>query len=122
MRRLLTLLLLTLLTLPFSTAALADGYGYQGTLQSSDHLFHHPLDSESFSVQVEDGSGIDVDCSTCHVNCAAAVAGMSLHVFDREGMELLEFSGGHVLDQWHERPYRPKWPVLMGSGRPAASV
>jgi hypothetical protein len=121
MRRLLTLLLLTLLTLPFSTVALADVVERQEVFQSSDHLSHHSLGSDSLSAQVDDRSGIDLDCSTCHVNCAAAVLGMSFHVFDREGKELLEFLGRHPLDLWHERPYRPKWPVLMGSGRPASA-
>jgi hypothetical protein len=120
MRRLLTLLMLMLLSLPFSAGAVADGVEQPAALEASHaphHPPHHALALDAIGAEAEAASGVDLDCSTCHANCAAAVSVMAWHGFDRDGMGLLEPSARHPFAIWHERPYRPKWTASMGSGR-----
>lgn len=124
MRRLLTLLLLTLLALPFSAVAMADGFGHPvvgQALPPSHHAPHHLLAPEGTGSQAEVASGIDMDCSTCHVSCAAALPASALHAIACTGMAFFQFSARQVFSLWHERPYRPKWSAPMGSGWPISA-
>ncbi|MFP8833958.1 hypothetical protein ACLIJR_06780 [Hydrogenophaga sp. XSHU_21] len=124
MRRILTLLMLVLLSLPFSAGAAADGFGQPAALQASHaphHPPHHGLASDDIGAQADPASGIDLDCSACHANCAADLSATAWHGFDHDEIGLLEPSARFVFAMWHERPYRPKWSAPVGSGRPASS-
>jgi len=124
MFRLLTLLMLMLLSLPFSAGVAANGFGQPVAPQASHaphHPPHHALAPDVVGAQADATSGIDLDCGTCHANCAAALSATAWHVVDRDDIGLLEPSARVALAVWHERPYRPKWSAPMGSGRPATA-
>ena len=76
MRFFLILLMLAQLPLQFSTAAATECCGHvavaQG-LQAQHHQPTHLLQVQGTDDLTANGLGFDLDCGTCHANCAAAV-------------------------------------------------
>lgn len=118
MRAFLVILMFTLLPLQFSAAAVvccehvAVTQGAQGVLHGSVR-----------GAAMEDGSdstwsstGIDLDCGTCHANCAAAVLATTASMADPAGIERIEPTVEGPFPPLHERPYRPKWSTPHISG------
>ncbi|WP_337179489.1 hypothetical protein [Hydrogenophaga borbori] len=117
MRFLLALLMLTLLPLQFSAAATSSCCGHAGAsqvLEPQRHQPHHVFAAQGgHDVTPE---GIDLDCGTCHVNCAAAVTATVETSVDAVGGVL----GGYLVEAnappWHEQPDRPQWLTPRDSG------
>ena len=119
MRLFLALLMLTLLPLQFSAAADADCCGHGAAFEQSPTNHHQPIHQPVISGADDTGPdvlGFDLDCGTCHANCAAAVMATTETVVDPAGIG----RGAHlvelVLPPWHEQPYRPQWSAPQGSG------
>jgi hypothetical protein len=65
------------------------------------------------AVSNEDGavssSSFDLDCGTCHANCAAAVLTIAATFADPAGIERVEHLEETRVRPWHARPYRAQW-------------
>jgi hypothetical protein len=88
MRRLLLTVLLALLPLQFSWAAVASYCAHKSESQKSRHLGHHQHHDHAAASWADDrspdkaGATMDVDCGHCHGHCAAMlmqVASVSMH-------------------------------------------
>lgn len=124
MRALLLMLMFTLLPLQFSAAAMAGCCERVATVQAPHGEHHQPAHvaaHEGVSTLAGGAPAFDLDCGTCHANCAAAVTTAVLPEFDRAGTDRLEPPAGHLLPSWPERPYRPQWPTPIGSGWPVSA-
>ncbi len=116
MKRYLTIILLVLLPLQFSWAAVV-GYCQHESEVTVTHLGHHSHDHQAADLHEsgKDGvaaAGFDHDCATCHLGCAAAMtsdlktpmaATDCYHPFD------YRFNPSRALT---ERPERPQWLTL----------
>lgn len=124
MRALLLLLMLTLLPLPFSAAG-EIGCCKQGPVVQVQHDRHHQpahlTTEDGARAQLDGAAAFDLDCGTCHSNCAATVTTAVLPEFDRAGVARLEPSSGQRLPTWPERPYRPQWTTPITSGWSASA-
>lgn len=119
MRAFLVLLIVTLLSLQFSAAAVADCCGHVAVTQGSRAQHHQPAGMVAGSSDDELSAnrlGLDFDCGTCHANCAAAVTSTATPLDDPAGIERVEHLVELILPSWHERPYRPKWFAPRDSG------
>ncbi|MBT9465865.1 hypothetical protein [Hydrogenophaga sp.] len=119
MRVFLILLMLTLLPLQFSAAAATECCGHGAVAQGLQAQHHQPM--HLLPVQETDdltakGQGFDLDCRTCHANCAAAVTATAATMADPAGIERVEHLVELILPPWHERPYRPQWSAPKRSG------
>lgn len=119
MRLFLVLLMLTLLPLQFSAAAATECCGHVAVSQGLQDQHHQP--THLSPVQGTDdlaanGLGFDLDCGTCHANCAAAVTATASTMVDPAGIERVEHLVEFILPPWHERPYRPQWSAPKNSG------
>lgn len=119
MRLFLVILMLTLLPLQLSAAAAADCYGHLAVSQESPthnpqpiHLLVIPGGDDLNS----DVLGFDLDCATCHANCAATITTTAETTADPAGIERVELLVELVLPPWQEQPYRPQWSAPQGSG------
>jgi cytochrome c5 len=119
MRAFLVLLMLTLLPLQFSAAAAAACCGHvpatQGP-QATHHQSSHGQAVEDVEGVVVGDSGFDLDCGTCHANCAAAVTVSTAFMPTSAVSEKFEHLVEHRLLPWHAQPYRPQWSAPTGSG------
>jgi hypothetical protein len=116
MKRYLAIFLLVLLPLQFSWAAMAI-YCEHETAVAAEHLGHHThehvsADHQESSKNAAQSAGMDHDCATCHMGCAAAlVSDLSPTTLATANVHPLHFQGtGSQLSR--ERPERPQWPVL----------
>jgi cytochrome c5 len=119
MRFLLLLLTLTLLPLQFSAAAEVGCCEQVATAQVTHDQHHRPTHvdaADNTGMQVGGSAVFDLDCGTCHANCAVAVTTTALPEFARAGADRIAPSAGHPLPMWPERPYRPQWTTPIGSG------
>jgi hypothetical protein len=124
MRAFLVMLMLTLLPLQFSAAAAAECCGHVAVAQGSQVQHHQPAHISAGSDREElatNGLGVDLDCGTCHANCAAALPATSANMVDPSGIERVEHLVERFLPPWLERPYRPRWSTPNGSGLNAYS-
>lgn len=120
MRVFLPLLMLALLPLQFSAAAATECCGHVAVAQGSQAQHHQPM--HLLPVQGTDdltanGLGFDLDCGTCHANCAAAVTATAATMADPAGIERVEHLAELILPPWHKRPYRPQWSAPKHSGQ-----
>jgi hypothetical protein len=119
MRAFLILLMLTLLPLQFSAAAAAACCGHVPATQGPQATHHQPGHGQAVEdvegVVVGD-SGIDLDCGTCHANCAAAFTATTASMAISAGAEPVEQLAERRLPPWYEQPYRPQWSAPTGSG------
>ena len=119
MRAFLILLMLTLLPLQFSAAAAAACCGHVSATQGPQATHHQSSHGQAVE-GVEDGvvgdSGFDLDCGTCHANCAATVTATTASMAITAGAEQVEHLAERRLPSWHEQPYRPQWSTPTGSG------
>ena len=119
MRFFLILLMLALPPLQFSAAAATECCGHvavaQG-LQAQHHQRMHLLPVQGTDDLTNNGLGFDLDCGTCHANCAAAVTATAATMADPAGIERVEHLVEHILPPWHGRPYRPQWSAPERSG------
>ena len=124
MRAFLVLLMITLLPLQFSAAAVVACCGHAATMQGPQATHHQPGQWQAVE-GVEDAaagdSTLDLECGTCHANCAAAVSVTTAPAADPAGMERVEHLVERFLPPWHERPYRPQWSAPQGSGLSAVA-
>lgn len=119
MRLFLVLLMLTLLPLQFSAAAVTECCGHVGVsqgLQAKHHQPTHLSPARGADDLASNGLGFDLDCGTCHGNCAAAVTATAAILADHAGIERVEHIVELFLPPWHERPYRPQWSAPTHSG------
>ncbi|QHE89171.1 hypothetical protein [Hydrogenophaga sp. BPS33] len=119
MRAFLVILMLTLLPLQFSAAAEAECCGHVAVAQGSQVQHRQPAHMLAGSGSEElatNGLGFDLDCGTCHTNCAAALTATSATTAVPVGIERVEHLVELILPPWHKRPYRPKWSAPRGSG------
>jgi hypothetical protein len=120
MRAFLVLLMLTFLPLQFSAAAAVEAYcGHVQSTQTTQVTHHQPGHGqavEGLAEGIAGERGFDLDCGTCHANCAAAVSVTAAPVADPAGMERVEHLVERFLPPWHERPYRPQWSAPRVSG------
>lgn len=122
MRRWLAVLLLVLLPLQFSWAAVAD-YCMHESSETADHVGHHDHESHSHGAaqadaeaktKTDDGSSstATVDCSHCHGSCAVTLdlpAGLVPRSVEQAPPTLGDAPRAeHVPAQ----PERPKWARL----------
>jgi len=122
MRVFLVMLMLTLLPLQFSVAA-ADICCEHVSAKPEAHVKHHqPSDPpiiDATDALVPGDGGFDLDCGTCHANCAAAMLVPAVLMIARADTVRVEQITAHNMPAWHARPYRPKWSFPMVSGRRA---
>ncbi|WP_291215923.1 hypothetical protein [Hydrogenophaga sp.] len=116
MRAFLVLLMLTLLPLQFSAAAVVACCGHveavQGPKATHHRTDHGVVDGDS----VTDSGSFDLDCGTCHSNCAAALTTTTATQAEPVGIEPAAQLAERLLPPWHARPYRPQWLAPNGSG------
>lgn len=119
MRAFLVMLMLTLLLLQFSAAAAVECCDHVAVTQGTQVQHHQPVHMSAGSGMEElatNGLGFDLDCGTCHANCAAALTATSATMGDPAGIERAEHLVERFLPPWLERPYRPRWSTPRGSG------
>lgn len=119
MRAFLVMLMLTLLPLQFSAAAaVVECRDHLAVTQGSLVQHHQPahLSAASDEELTTKGLGFDLDCRTCHVNCAAVVAAAGAAMVDPAGIERAEHVVERLTPPWLEQPYRPRWLTPTGSG------
>ena len=116
MRKFLAIFLLVLLPLQFSWAAMAS-YCEHETSVNATHPGHHThdhasVDQQESSKNSPQSAGVDHDCATCHMGCAAALVNylntISAAVSDDHPLHPQVI----VSQLSRERPERPNWPVL----------
>ena len=116
MRRYLAIFLLVLLPLQYSWAAMAS-YCEHETSVTAKHPGHHThdhasIDQQESSKNAPQSPGMDDDCATCHMGCAAALVSdlskTTLAASDDHPLHL-QVIASHLAS---ERPERPQWPVL----------
>ena len=112
MRAFLALLIFTLLPLQFSAAAVVECRGHL-TITQSTQAKHHQQSPTSAEADTDglagDMAGLDLDCGTCHTNCAAAVMANTATVPAPESSEQVAHLSERRFLPWYERPYRPQW-------------
>jgi hypothetical protein len=122
MRAFLVMLMFTLLPLQFSAAGVVACCGHLDTIQALQATHHQPAHGQAAVVRVgaEDvvtgGSSSNVDCGTCHSNCAAAVTMTTATLAEPSGIDPAALLVESLLSSWHEQPYRPQWFTPSGSG------
>jgi hypothetical protein len=119
MQFLLALLMLTLLPLQFSAAATSSCCGHaeaSQVLEPQRHQPHHVFAAQLARDVASEGAGIDLDCGTCHVNCAAAVTAMIETHIDTAAKVLSAYLVQGNAPPWHEQPDRPQWLTPRNSG------
>ena len=116
MKRYLAIFLLVLLPLQFSWAAVAS-YCQHETVETVEHPGHHSHvnasdDHQETHKNSSQSAGMDHDCATCHMGCAAALVSdlskTTLAASDDHPLHL-QVIASHMAS---ERPERPQWPVL----------
>ena len=116
MTRYLAIFLLVLLPLQFSWAAMA-GYCQHETGVTATHPGHHTHDQSSVDHQESSknspqSTGMDHDCATCHMGCAAALVN-DLNTTTAAVSDDHPLHPQVIVSQLsRERPERPNWPVL----------
>jgi hypothetical protein len=116
MKRFLAIILLALLPLQFSWAAVA-GYCQHESEVTVNHPGHHSHDHQAADKHEPvknsgSSTGVDHDCATCHLGCSAALASdltASMTATDRDHPFDYRFQPSRSLA---ERPERPQWPTL----------
>lgn len=122
MRIFLLLLLFTLLPLQSPAAGTKACCGHTQVADGLQNKHHQPVHGLAIAVAAssDDGavfsSSFDLDCGTCHANCAAAVFTNSASFADPSGIEHFEHHEATHVPPWHARPYRPQWPTPIRSG------
>ncbi|MEY3519338.1 MAG: hypothetical protein RLZZ177_53 [Pseudomonadota bacterium] len=119
MRFFLVLLMLTLLPLQFSAATASVCCGHIAVAQEPESQQHKPIHQSLVPDAADlafDVFAFDLDCGSCHANCAAAVMASTETNLDPAGIERREYLAELILPPWHEQPYRPKWSTSAGSG------
>jgi hypothetical protein len=122
MRAFLVMLMLTLLPLQFSVAVAVTCCEHVAATSEAHAKHHQP--GHSLVIDVADAlvpvdGGFDLDCGTCHANCAAAMLVPAVLMMARADAVRVEQITAHNMPAWHARPYRPKWSFPMVSGRRA---
>ena len=116
MRRYLAIFLLVLLPLQFSWAAMAS-YCEHETSVTAKHPGHHThdhasVDHQESSKNSPQSAGMDHDCATCHMGCAAALVN-DLNTTTAAVSDDNPLHPQVIVSQLsRERPERPNWPVL----------
>jgi hypothetical protein len=116
MRRYLAIFLLVLLPLQFSWAAMAS-YCEHETSVTAKHPGHHThdhasVDHQESSKNSPQSTGMDHDCATCHMGCAAALVN-DLNTTTAAVSDDNPLHPQVIVSQLsRERPERPNWPVL----------
>lgn len=116
MRALLLLLMLTLLPLQFSAAAVVACGGHVKAAQGPQATHHRTVRGVGVEEAVTEGSSIDLECGTCHSNCAAALTTTTATQAEPAGIEPAAQLAESLMRPWHARPYRPQWFAPNGSG------
>jgi hypothetical protein len=112
MRAFLALLIFIVLPLQFSAAATVKCYGHLVTAQGSPSSHHQKAPTSAAADAgglAANNVGIDLDCGTCHTNCAAAVTSSSAALLALAGKEQAEHYSERRFLSLHERPDRPQW-------------
>jgi hypothetical protein len=117
MKKFLAIFLLVLLPLQVSWAAMSSYCGHE-TRVNATHPGHHThdhasVDHQESSKNSPQSAGMDHDCATCHIFCAAALV-------NDLNTTTAAVSDDHPLHPQvvivsqlsRERPERPNWPVL----------
>jgi hypothetical protein len=116
MKRFLAIILLALLPLQFSWAAVA-GYCQHESEVTANHLGHHSHDHQAADQHepVKDGASsaeAHHDCATCHLGCSVALASdltTPTAAADRDYPFDYNVNPSLALTK---RPERPQWPTL----------
>ncbi len=116
MKRYLAIILLVLLPLQFSWAAVA-GYCQHESEVTANHLGHHSHDHQAADQHepVKDGASsaeAHHDCATCHLGCSVALASdltTPTAATDRDYPFDYNVNPSLALTK---RPERPQWPTL----------
>jgi hypothetical protein len=116
MKRFLATVLLALLPLQFSWAALA-GYCQHESDVTAPHLGHHSHDHQAADKHESEedlvsSAEVHHDCATCHLGCSAALASDLITptaAADRDYPFDYDVNPSLALT---ERPERPQWPTL----------
>ena len=114
--------LLTLLPLQFSVAAAGtccEHVAATPETHANHHQPGHPSVIDAADALVPGDVGFDLDCGTCHANCAAAMLVPVVPMMARADTVRIERITAHNMPAWPARPYRPKWSFPMDSGRHA---
>ena len=112
----LVLLMLTLLPLQFFAAAVVACCGHVEAAQGPQATHHRTAHGVGVDDTVTDGGSFDLDCGTCHSNCAAALTTTPSTQAEAAGIEPAAQLAESLLLPWHARPYRPQWLAPNGSG------
>lgn len=118
MRALLVMLLFTMLSLQMSAAAtVAHSEHVEATLErQSAHHQHTTVPAQHVAAWANGGDGLDLDCGTCHTNCAALVTVIDGPMAELAGKFCGEPVATRLLPPWGARPDRPQWSFPIGSG------
>jgi hypothetical protein len=119
MRFFVVLVMFALLPLQFSAVAAADCCGHVALSKAPPTQHHQPFHlpvAQSEQDLANDTLGFDLDCGTCHANCAAALMATTETTAVRAAVEQGEHLARCILPPWHEQPYRPQWFTSQGSG------
>jgi hypothetical protein len=113
MRRFLAVLLLALLPLHVSLAAVVP-YCQHESFAGASHIGHHEHEHSAHLVDREQAgatnlAGIDTDCGTCHAGCASAMLAASQQLAITTGAINIAEQRMLIDQRPLARPERPKW-------------
>jgi hypothetical protein len=119
MRRWLAILILTLLPLQFSWAAVAAYCGHE-TGQHTKHLGHHEhqhakqakADQDQAPADPNAAAGLDFDCGHCHGTCMSMPAPVGDMLAPALASPPAPLAAGTVRTLAQSPPERPQWPPL----------
>ena len=120
MRRLLSILLLVLLPLQFSWAAVASYCEHEAGPDAA-HVGHHAHqhdDAHSGEPGLDDNGGepsvkaIDLDCAQCHGQCAALPLAAAWTAVEAAAERFADIANAPSDGQPSPRPERPQWRRL----------
>lgn len=124
MRVFLVMLMLSMLSLQFSAAAAVDCSGRLVEISGQQGLHPQPADQSvgrGAAQQAASSLGCDLECGTCHANCAATVTATAALLVDRAGTQSIAHLVKLASPVWQALPYRPQWCASSHSGLNAFS-
>lgn len=115
MRAFLVMLMLTLLPLQFSAAAVLACHGCGAVSEQPQTRQHSPATASAVTgldTLAADTCGLECGC---HAHCVAMVAAAA-RFLDAAAMKAVAPLAAGAASPWDERPERPQWPAAQARG------